>query len=183
VSRILAQNQRRSKPSTKCNPASVRPEPSINKKNIPTPYRQWISRRTRKSTTVSNIFHGARQMERLSATSFKPVRRGATANFTGASRLQMRAESSGRWSRELPRSPTCTTTNEGLSHHHQLSSERVVGLPDICNCGSAPVRLPRFPGASRSSTPLWVRERTSALVGFEDKAYGPDCKIRAWIAA
>jgi hypothetical protein len=90
---------------------------------------QWTSRGTRKSTTGSNIFQGARQVERLSATSSKPLRPGATASFTGASRLQMRAESSGRWSREQPRSPTCITTNDGLSHHRQLSSGRLVALP------------------------------------------------------
>jgi len=66
----------------------------------------------------------ASRAERLSATSSKPLRPGATANFTGASRLQMRAESSGRWSREQPRSPICTTTNDRPSNYRQLSSGR-----------------------------------------------------------
>jgi hypothetical protein len=62
---------------------------------------------TRKSITVSNIFHGARQMEKLSATSSKPLRRGATANFTEALRLQMTDRSS--WTLE-PRAATLSDT-------------------------------------------------------------------------
>jgi len=84
----------------------MRPEPTITNKSIQTPYPRWASLPTHRSITGSNIFRGVVQPERLSATSSKPLRRGATAIFTGALRLRMMAESSGHWSREQPLSPT-----------------------------------------------------------------------------